>query len=140
MIIGFTGTRVGITPAQRATLRSLIEIADELHHGDCKGADITAHRIAVDLWGWSSRVVVHPPEDGKLRAYAGEGAWILPVKPYLARNRDIVDACDRLIATPKERSPSQRKGGGGTWYTIDYAMKVGRPVSIIWPDGEVTTT
>jgi hypothetical protein len=27
--------------------------------------------------------------------------------------------------------------GGGTWYTIEYAEKQGKPVKIIWPSGSI---
>jgi hypothetical protein len=48
--IGFTGTRRGMTVAQRKTLRSLLLTGSgKLHHGDAIGADAEAHDIAIAL-------------------------------------------------------------------------------------------
>jgi hypothetical protein len=154
-VIGFTGTREGLTRAQDDVLdewANLGEFGDVNHHGDCVGADAEFDYFARRYGG---RVVIHPPTDPKLRAFCYEKdyGWaddvtLLPEKPYLERNRDIVDACDLLIACPKQERTSALGGDmadthlalapGGTWDTIRYAQKVGKPVSIIWPDGSVT--
>lgn len=129
MTVGFTGTRKGMTPDQRGTLAFHLTLlaVQEVHHGDCIGADAEFHDLCKDSWP----VVIHPPADPKLRAFCNTGT-LLPEKPYLARDRDIVDACDVLIATPKESSEQKR---GGTWYTIRYAQRLGKQVIIIWPNG-----
>jgi len=49
--------------------------------------------------------------------------------------RDFVNECDVLIAAPGEFV--ERKRGSGTWGTVRYARKLGRPLVIIWPDGVV---
>ena len=54
-------------------------------------------------------------------------------RQYHERNRNIVDATDILVATPKENKGDIYRGG--TWYTINYAVSKGKPVYIIWPDG-----
>ena len=55
-IVGFTGTRQGMTDDQKCALRKLLsEIARNgsfpllFHHGDCVGSDEEAHEIAVGL-------------------------------------------------------------------------------------------
>ena len=58
------------------------------------------------------------------------------IKPPLDRNRDIVDACDVLIATPKDFVEELRSG---TWATVRYARKQRKPLVIVWPNGETTT-
>lgn len=139
MIYGFTGTRVGLTSRQCAVLRRRAERATErygaenitLHHGDCVGADIAMHEIAHDL-GW--RIEVHPPLNDRLRAFCAADVEH-PRRPYLVRNRHIVEACDALIACPKMERMEPR---GGTWYTIRYAWEQDCPVVIIWPGGRVT--
>lgn len=108
----------------------MLEKCDELRHGDCKGADEDAHEIALDL---GIVIGVHPPTNPKLRAWC-EGAQLFDEKPYRERNRDIVDECRVLIATPKSRVEEKYSG---TWSTVHYATSVGRPVRIIYPDGEV---
>jgi hypothetical protein len=134
MIIGFTGTREGMTNPQAKSFVEWLEPLNGnfvLHHGDCVGADADAAFWTVELGG---ELVIHPPSDPRLRAFTDDGT-VRPAKPYLDRNRDIVDACDRLIAAPKETDWQDR---GGTWYTIRYADKAGKPVTIIWPDGRVS--
>ena len=92
MKIGFTGTRHGMTEAQRGSLRSLLGDAGEFHHGDCIGADAQAHDIARDL---GLEVVVHPPKVDTMRAWkTSDSDRIREPKPFLARNRDIVRETD----------------------------------------------
>jgi predicted Rossmann fold nucleotide-binding protein DprA/Smf involved in DNA uptake len=55
-------------------------------------------------------------------------------RPYLVRNRDIVDVCNLLLATPGGTVEQLRSG---TWATIRYARRIGRPVWIVFPNGEV---
>lgn len=131
MKIGFTGTQGGMTKAQMHLLDRWLRDyrGGEFHHGDCVGADAEAHDLAyensLDIW-------IHPPINGSKRA--GKNApHILEPKDYLARNHDIVDATDALIATPKESEEVLRSG---TWSTVRYAKKKMRPVNIIFPDGQ----
>ena len=130
LILGFTGTRHGMTEEQiRAADFESWEFG-ELHHGDCVGADTDMHRIAR-----ANGLVIagHPPSDPRLRAY-NDCDLLFPEKPYHDRNRDIVDACDVLLATPAEDEEQEK---GGTWYTVRYAREVGKRLSIIWPSGKV---
>lgn len=130
-VLGMTGTREGMTGAQRRRFAVILGEATVLHHGDCVGADADAHDLAR---AHGCYIVVHPPADDRLRAYCA-GDEVRTAKPYFARNRDIVDECDLLVATPKETKVHQR---GGTWYTVGYAMSVGRRHVVIWPDGSIT--
>jgi hypothetical protein len=65
-----------------------------LHHGDAVGADAEAHEQAVAL-GWS--VIIHPPINEAWRARKAASEERAP-KPYLVRNRDIVDETELLVA------------------------------------------
>lgn len=138
--VGFTGTRTipksRLAKVTRGITRALSDIVTDesdviLHHGDCIGADELAHGIALGL---EIRVILHPPKDPKQRAWC-KGAWKKrKLKPYLERNRDIVDESDILLAVPKDpnNEPSaNRARNQGTWYTIRYARKRGVPVVII---------
>ena len=126
MIVGFTGTRKGMKPAQRTRVRMLLTALrpSEFHHGDCIGADEQAHAIAVSL---GISVIVHPPDNNKLRAYC-EGQVHDPL-PYMIRNKAIVDAADIVIATPEGDS----KFPSGTWATIKYARSKRKQLYIIKP-------
>ena len=136
--IGFTGTQAGATPEQHAAVeRLLIDLlATDLHHGDCLGADHEAHLIARDQL--DLRVHLHIPlnDSRRARCVPRDGIDIVyPPKPYLERNHDIVDNSAALIATPKEMNETLRSG---TWATIRYARRQGKPVYIVWPDGTVS--
>ena len=129
MQIGFTGTRKKLSYHQAVGihdfLRDLPAGNHTLHHGDCISADQTA-----GVWAqhYGLQVVIHPPTDPKFRGFASYGL-ILPKKPYLQRNHDIVDQTEMLLATP-DGPETQRSG---TWATVRYARKKGKPVVIILP-------
>ena len=132
MKVGFTGTRRGMSHLQIAGLwRVFVDIGmTSLHHGGCVGSDEEAHYIAYDL---SVFTVVHQPfYQNKCFDYS-DADELRPPKPYLERNKDIVDETDVLVATPDgvERLRS------GTWSTVRYALKQGRTVYIVWPDGRL---
>lgn len=138
MKIGFTGTRRGMTDAQRQVFAELIVRLKptEFHHGDCVGADDQAASVVARSVS-GVRIVVHPPVDESLRAFNGGLRCMMVVRPprtHLARNRDIVNETDCLIACPLEMEHQPR---GGTWYTVDYAAKVGRLTYVVWPDGRI---
>ncbi len=133
MKIGFTGSSEGITVAQLQALRlcfALIGDDAEFHHGDCVGADETAHGLALTN-GWS--VIIHPPKDDRHRAFCEKAVTHWQPKAYLIRNRDIVACSDTLIACPK--GPEERRSG--TWSTVRYARKKIVKIIIVWPDGTV---
>jgi hypothetical protein len=133
--LGFTGTRRGMNTAQLASVaRLFVEIAEAnvLHHGDCVGADEQAHGLATRAGLF---IEIHPPTDDAMRARCtGCVVATHDPLPYLERNRAIVDACDLLIAAP--HGPEEQRSG--TWSTVRYARKVGRPVVVVWPDGRET--
>lgn len=132
MKIGFTGTQRGMTGPQTTSFSAALLFArlsdSEFHHGDCIGADAEAHEIAAGL---GFKVILHPPVKPDKRAWC-QAQIILPMKDYLARNRDIVDATELLIAIPGEAIEQLRSG---TWSTIRYARKIGRKLLIIGPEG-----
>ena len=137
MKIGFTGTRLGMTPKQKETLDEYLNGPDfdsdenhELHHGDCVGADYEAARIARFHF---FHVVAHPASDvpSTLRGNAKSDVVLEP-KPALERNQDIVDACDLLIACS---SSMEEKLRSGTWHTFRCAVRARKRRIIIYPDG-----
>jgi nucleoside 2-deoxyribosyltransferase len=128
--IGFTGTQKGMSPGQK---EELIWYLHELaaypapiifHHGDCIGADEDAHLIAKR---YGAKVHIHPPFDSPKRAHC-HGDVTHNEKENLARNRDIVDACDVLIAAPDGDHERLRSG---TWSTVRYARRKGKAVRIL---------
>ena len=132
MIAGFTGTRRGMTKAQRLGLESLFRDLPivELHHGDCRGADEEAHDLAR---AWALVIVGHPPIDSKDRAFCEFDAVETPL-PFLKRNTEIVRVADVLIAAPKEEKDVLRSG---TWATVREARRKGKLIYLLMPYGEV---
>lgn len=139
MRVGFTGTRTHATDAQLAWLYGVFEQEiTELHHGACQGADATAHTIALEN---GVRIHVWPPTN--LRLCATEClvpdplVTVHPRMPYLNRDREIVAATTGLIAVPKQNRQPPPEEWGGTWYTVDYAERMNKPVTIVYPSGEL---
>lgn len=136
MKIGVTGTRNTPTQEQLEDVRKFLnaavthcrcnDVTLELHHGDCVGADDTVASMAKEMGIY---IVCHPPLKHDLRAQVPSHEY-LPPKSYFERNRAIVNATDFLIAVPFQNSPQKK---GGTWYTVDYAIKQGKKVKIFYP-------
>ncbi len=131
-IVGFTGSREGMTDQQiDQVARWLKDGVEELHHGDCIGADALAHLMARNT---GIRIVVHPPLDDTYRAFVKDFDERYEPADYGTRNQRIVDRTDALIATP---NGPERRRGSGTWWAIRMARKAGKPVFIVMPDGSV---
>jgi hypothetical protein len=121
MKVGVTGSQQKRPQRTIDRLRALLIEwgASELHHGDCVGFDAQAHEVAVSL---GIRTVIHPPENPKARAFC-EGDEVRSPLPYLDRNKNIVRETERMIAAP--RGPEELRSG--TWSTVRFAKKIGRP-------------
>ena len=133
--IGFTGARIGMTRLQRQMLETLLYMypPDEVDHGDCIGADEEFHNIVRKMFGKDVTIIGHPPTNPKYRAFCIFDE-IFPERPYLERNRDIVDSSKFLLGAPYSKSSVLRSG---TWSTIRYAKSILRPHIIIFGDGTV---
>lgn len=136
--IGFTGTQRGWTKAQEDAVREFL-LGRALHdtrvfrHGDCVGSDEQGAELAMELF---YRVVSYPPKNPVKRAYADSHEVREPA-PYLERDHNIVDDCQEVLATPAQRFEILRSG---TWATIRYARKIGKRVTVIYPDGSKEVT
>jgi hypothetical protein len=133
--IGFTGSREGLSIAQEKMLNYILDHqkVEVVHHGSCVGADFAFHQMAREK---GIEVVIHPPLNKQYMARCLGGS-VLPAKPYLDRNRDIVHACSILVACPKEKD---WKSKSGTWHTIRYAVGTGTTAFIIYRNGEIDIT
>ena len=150
MIIGFTGTRNGMTDFQKEHLATILreKFCTEFMHGDCLGADQQANDIAKDCG--IKIFTIHPPDDSRKRAFCFDQAQLMkynkdvtpyyhitgvdvrwfPTDAYLKRNHRIVDMCELIVATPKEFTHTIRSG---TWATIRYAWKTKKDSVIVIP-------
>ena len=127
MKIGFTGTQKGMTNRQKQALATWLEQAAEFHHGDCIGADAQAHTLAQFQ---HCPIIIHPPINSTKRARCSGALVVRPMKEYLARNHDIVDETDVLVAAPATHIEQMRSG---TWATVRYARKKGKSIAILFP-------
>lgn len=133
MQVGFTGTRHGMSKEQRETFRAVIKKLGitGFHHGDCVGSDLQAHNTVRKRT--SAKIYVHPPLDESNRAFAKGPTFTYDATDYLVRNRNIVHRCSHLVAAVQ----GEEQLRSGTWSIIRYAKKIGRPVTIILPDGSL---
>jgi hypothetical protein len=121
MYVGFSGRAQGITPEQTAKLCSLLLQEFTGWHGlhnDGEGSAQVFGKIASSM----GFMVDTTPSD------------ISPMR----RNRYLVAQSDALVAIP----PCDQivKKGSGTWETIKYMWKAGKPVHIILSDGRICRT
>lgn len=133
--VGVTASRRGMSPKQQERAFSILHMVDHLveeaHHGDCIGGDEQFDEF-FHILGF--RVVIHPPEDDRYRAYC-KGAWkVEEPQEYLKRDRDIVRASTLVISAPYSKDEQPRSG---TWYTDRYARKKKRDLIRVYRDGTV---
>lgn len=141
MRVGFTGTRDGMTDAQKDTLSAWLarHRLSEFHHGNAVGADEDAVRellTAAQDFEHLRAVAIHAHPCG-VPGQGSAAAFILShvkhkVAEPLVRNRAIVAACDVLLAAPKSPHEERRSG---TWAAIREARRRGKRVLILNPDG-----
>lgn len=135
MTLGFTGSRQGINSLQYVNLLARVAAAmpGEAVHGCCTGADEDFHdicRAAGKIWitGMPSDIVRF--QSARVMADCDQ-LW--RPRPPLVRNRAIVDSCAELLACPD--GPEIQRSG--TWSTVRYAWRSGKPVTIFRPDGSI---
>lgn len=122
-----------MTNEQKISIKALLsELGSPfVHHGDCKGADEDFNLIAMEL---QLKIIIHPPEDTKFRAYCSGSGFVESAKGYLERNKDIVNSSILLIAAPGGTKELVRSG---TWSTVRYARKWGVGVVLVYPNGNL---
>ena len=134
-VIGFTGTRSGMTPEQKVTVTRLlanVPIGSTGVHGDCIGADADFDAICTEL---NIKTSCRPCTFDNMRAHTG-AEQIAPPKPPMQRNRDIVADVTQdgaLLACPPNYERLAK--GSGTWATIGFGVRARKQVIIIFPDG-----
>ncbi len=131
-IAAFTGTRKGMTDAQKVAVRKVLGDLAITHfqHGAAIGADEEASFIARDF---GLKVTGHPGNIAADRSKTAHADLWSPEAPPLDRNKKLVDSTHLLIAAPD--GPERRSG---TWSTVQYARKKKKNVWVIMPDGSVT--
>lgn len=135
MRVGITGTREGLSYEQSEALKEALWAlrATELHCGDCIGADAECDEFARQL---GIKIVIHPSTFPSNRAWRSRvlPCEVMPERPPLARNRNIVRSVDFLLAAPSTEHEVLRSG---TWAAIRYALKHNMTVFVIYPSGRI---
>lgn len=141
--VGVTASRAGLSASQAEVAAQLLRQLYEqgyriLHHGDCAGGDVELHELAASL---GFKVELHPPSDPKLRSFSDDSQlnpglarsviFVNDPLPYLERNGAVVDSTHVLLAFPSGREEDQPRSG--TWATVRYARRHGRPVRVVSP-------
>lgn len=100
-------------------------------HGDALGADAEFHAILRSKCP-HVQIEIRPgisAQDGStIRAYT-QADKEYASRTYGERNRDIVDQCDFMLGTPL----NEQKRRSGTWRTLKYAHRCGKPGLIVLP-------
>lgn len=135
MHLAIAGTRKGLTEDQFNRVKEFILLEGSefthLHEGDCIGVDAQVTQMFQDMQPQVT-VVCHPPDKFRCRAYTKYDET-KDVRPYIMRDKDMVDASSFLWACPE----GPEKIRSGTWTTVRYARNQGKMITIIYPDGKV---
>lgn len=137
MIVGFTGTRRGMTRAQKSEFRYIIAVELKptvFKHGGAVGSDTEAHEEVVGFL--ASRDIQIFPASPERMAY-WQSRWpdcrVEMWQPPLVRNVHIAHS-NHLVACPEQATEVLRSG---TWSTIRRARLHKTPITIIAPDGDL---
>lgn len=131
MIIGFTGTQMGMSQSQKERLESLLKVFRPTFvvHGGCIGADSEFHLICRKLVDPRPAITVYPSNIQSKHGVWPGADFVAHEDTPLSRNRTIVNVATLLIATPAQNEEILRSG---TWATIRYAKKHNVPVIILY--------
>jgi len=139
MKIGFTGTRNGLTEKQNAGLFIMLqklkeEKIESISHGGCKGADTSFHLMISPQY--VNKIFIHPGDILQFDFWNNlDGSFkVFEPRPYLERNKTIVNDSDLMFVCPDGYKEKIRSG---TWSTYRYAKKLGKKIIIIYPDGGI---
>jgi hypothetical protein len=125
--IGFTGNRYGLRPDQKIQIEALLDKYNHItvSHGDCVGSDTDFHQLCISYkYTHPEKTItvhIYPPDNPRLRGF-NKGDVVMPEKPYLDRNMDIIKNSDLLIACPVDKNKEEQRSG--TWSTIRQARKL----------------
>jgi hypothetical protein len=138
MIVGFTGTRQGMTDEQLVKFGLILPDAMMVFkHGAAIGAD---EQAAACVRGKSPKthITAYPSNIGSQTSEEAIAIsdTVLPPDQPLKRNRDIIEMSDVLIAAPAGMTEELRSG---TWATVRLARRIRQRIIFVWPDGTSIT-
>lgn len=128
MIIGFTGSRKGMSDSQCKAFAELLftKGVTELHHGCCIGADAQAHALARRL---KIKIIGYPPLNSKFinETCLSDCDEVKEPQEYMQRNRNIVTSTELLVVGPDK--PEYLRSG--TWSTKRFAAIIKKPFYVL---------
>lgn len=138
--LGVTGTRNGISHAQRDFAKSFLaqcDVGSTLRHGACLGADDDIVRIVFNMNYYRNNlfsIIAYPPIVETFYSHISviKSNEIMSREDYLERNLRIVQDCNFLLAFPGQDYEVVRSG---TWATVRMARRLKREHMIVLPDG-----
>jgi len=139
MIVGITGTRFGMSSEQNIAFVELINILKPtvLVDGCCTGVDeecfLIARNLKIKTVGRPGYSALTQENINEFRS-SYQRDIMHPSKTHFARNRDIVNESQIIIAIPYELNNK-----GGTNYTIQYTIKMEKPLYVILREGQIIT-
>ena len=128
--IGFLGPIASLSQAQRAAIKQFVRLHPlvECHHLDIVGAAVQFHKLCRELdVAW---IKCHPPRDAGWRAYCDADETARPLTTR-ARFASFLAESDIVLACPG----ADESGASGTWRAIQFAVRQGAELCIIWPNG-----
>lgn len=135
MRITFVATRDNLSPQQAEALKTWLREnrPDALHHSDRRGGDEQANQIAADL---GVEIELHPPVNPVTRAFCSKGV----IKEHAKRPsphvyHDMVHMTDLTLVASDQGWDGMRTNW--LWGVVRYALRVPKPVLILWPDGSM---
>lgn len=131
MIIGFSGSRHGMSQRQREFVWDFLvklKYVQFVIHGDCIGADEIFHEMCETL---RHRIEIYPSNNDKRRAWKIPTIGVIhdPMHP-IQRNRIIVQQSTLILATPHTTVPVS---GSGTWRTIGFGEEEHKKMIVVLP-------
>jgi hypothetical protein len=107
---------------------------DEFHHGLCIGADTEAHEIVRSLKP-DVMIVGHPPTNKSKMSKLIVDERRKPYG-YLQRNSNIIHGTRRMLAVPRGNEIPDLSRSGTEW-TCRKAIEAHKPLTVIWPTGDI---
>lgn len=128
--VGFTGSREGMSERQKRDFENTMKTLapSVFRHGACVGADREAHDIVRGLFPASvCAIAVYPSTNARMtdQFCIDDADELFPPRPALLRDKDIVDAAEYMVATPKTDHEILRSG---TWATIRMTERAKKPL------------
>jgi hypothetical protein len=144
MKMGIVNTREVMTEQQAKRFATILHsrAPDEVHLCDQLGVPMNAwyfltHATKAVL---HLKAVIHPPTSKEWTIWQ-EDRWkfkgqlvIMRPASHVECSRNIVDACDQLLAAIDTETEEKHHAG---WAMIRYARKQNKPVTIVYPNGSV---